>query len=192
MGRLVDAFVVLDVVSTPIMSAAGWLDRVVSAEPVLTPEIRRIGRRRGVRDTRAPAQICCAWPFRPRHARAGRRPSLSRRSHCNSRDVDSAAWARYARGDQFLTALGEGRAARAVWQALLEELEVWMSPGRRGHCGGQPRGAVIVPDQQDIEALSAAVVTGVDEVGRRRPVCGPGSLRPLPPVVGGAEARPAW
>ena len=32
--------------------------------------------------------------------------------------VDTARWAAYGRGEQFLAALGEGRAARAVWQAL--------------------------------------------------------------------------
>ena len=32
--------------------------------------------------------------------------------------VDPTAWGRYQRGEQFLEALRDGRAARAVWQAL--------------------------------------------------------------------------
>src|SRR6201996_6111281 len=42
-GRLVDAFVLERRNDTDHPGKLGWLDRVVSPEPVLTPEIRRLG-----------------------------------------------------------------------------------------------------------------------------------------------------
>ena len=41
-GRLVDAFVLERRSDTDHVGKLGWLDRVVSAEPVLTPDIRRL------------------------------------------------------------------------------------------------------------------------------------------------------
>ncbi|MBS2079366.1 primosome assembly protein PriA, partial [Mycobacterium tuberculosis] len=41
-GRLVDGFVLERRADTDHPGKLGWLDRVVSAEPVLTPEIRRL------------------------------------------------------------------------------------------------------------------------------------------------------
>src|SRR5258707_8387159 len=41
-GRLVDAFVLERRSDTDHVGKLGWLDRVVSAEPVLTPDVRRL------------------------------------------------------------------------------------------------------------------------------------------------------
>jgi primosomal protein N' (replication factor Y) (superfamily II helicase) len=119
-GRLVDAFVLERRNDTDHTGKLGWLDRVVSAEPVLTPEIRRLvdavaARYAGTR----PDVLRLAVP--PRHARVEREttaaievpvlPVIS--------PVDPAGWEVYGRrGEQFLSALAESRAARAVWQAL--------------------------------------------------------------------------
>lgn len=120
-GRLVDGFVLERRNDTDHQGKLGWLDRVVSAEQVLTPEIRRLvdavaARYAGTR----PDVLRLAVPAR--HARVERevatRPDLPEVA-----PVDGAGWAGYGRGGQFLDALGEARAARAVWQAL---------PGERG------------------------------------------------------------
>ena len=111
-GRLVDAFLLERRSDTDHVGQLGWLDRVISPEPVLTPEVRRlvdavVARYAGTR----PDVLRLAIP--PRHAGAeetgARAPLLP-----VMQPVDSAGWARYGRGEQFLEALGAGRAARGV------------------------------------------------------------------------------
>ncbi|MEK1242852.1 primosome assembly protein PriA, partial [Mycobacterium ulcerans] len=106
-GRLVDGFVLERRNDTDHQGKLGWLDRVVSAEQVLTPEIRRLvdavaARYAGTR----PDVLRLAVPAR--HARVERevatRPDLPEVA-----PVDGAGWAGYGRGGQFLDALGEAR-----------------------------------------------------------------------------------
>jgi primosomal protein N' (replication factor Y) len=68
--------------------------------------------------------------------------------------VDPAGWQVYGRGQQFLAALAESRAARAVWQALPGER--WAD--RFAEAAAQTIRAgravlAVVPDQRDIELL---------------------------------------
>ena len=98
----------------------------MSAEPVLTPDVRRLvdavaARYAGTR----PDVLRLAVP--PRHAAVERQPTAGAVASSRTRliadrpavsPVDVSAWASYGRADRFLAALGEGRAARAVWQAL--------------------------------------------------------------------------
>lgn len=125
-GRLVDGFVLERRSDSDHHGKLGWLDRVVSPEPVLTTEIRRLvdavaaryaGTRQDVLRLAVPA----------RHARVEReittapgRPVVA--------PVDPSGWAAYGRGRQFLAALADSRAARAVWQALPGELGRTDSP----------------------------------------------------------------
>jgi primosomal protein N' (replication factor Y) len=161
-GRLVDGFVLERRSDTDHVGKLGWLDRVVCAEPVLTPEVRRLVDAVAARYAGTRADVLrLAIPNR--HARverhsgpAGDQPEASR--------PDGCAWTRYNGGDRFLTALHEGRAARAVWQAL---------PGERWAdrlaeaaavtvCSG--RGALaIVPDQRDVDALQTVAVRLMDK-----------------------------
>lgn len=110
-GRLVDGFVLERRSDSDHHGKLGWLDRVVSPEPVLTTEIRRLvdavaaryaGTRQDVLRLAVPA----------RHARVEReittapgRPVVA--------PVDPSGWAAYGRGRQFLAALADSRAARA-------------------------------------------------------------------------------
>lgn len=102
-GRLVDGFVLERRSDSDHHGKLGWLDRVVSPEPVLTTEIRRLvdavaaryaGTRQDVLRLAVPA----------RHARVEReittapgRPVVA--------PVDPSGWAAYGRGRQFLAAL---------------------------------------------------------------------------------------
>ena len=138
-GRLVDAFVLERRFDTDHVGQLGWLDRVVSAEPVLTPEIRRLADAVASRYAGTRADVL-RLAIRPRHARAeATQPQPTQ--PLQFEDVDSAAWARYARGDQFLTALGEAVPPAPVAGAARRELVCPDRRGRRGHCGGRPRGA---------------------------------------------------
>lgn len=165
-GRLVDAFVLERRSETDHAGQLGWLDRVISAEPVLTPEVRRLvdavaARYAGTR----PDVLRLAIP--PRHAgaekasnKAGSAPALLPVVD----PVDPAGWGRYNRGDQFLDALHAGRAARAVWQALPGEqwCERLAEAAAQTVSGGHGV-LIVVPDQRDIDALHRAAVARIDE-----------------------------
>ncbi|KDE97563.1 primosome assembly protein PriA [Mycolicibacterium aromaticivorans JS19b1 = JCM 16368] len=160
-GRLVDAFVLERRSDTDHVGQLGWLDRVISAEPVLTPEVRRLvdavaARYAGTR----PDVLRLAIP--PRHARAEKMQAEASLLPVVE-PVDPAGWARYGRGDQFLTALSEGRAARAVWQALPGEQ--WcdrIAEAAAAAVGGGYGVLAVVPDQRDIDALWQAATARID------------------------------
>ncbi len=161
-GRLVDGFVLERRNDTDHQGKLGWLDRVVSPEPVLTPEIRRLvdavaARYAGTR----PDVLRLAVPAR--HARVEREATVIP-ARPDVAPVDPSGWEVYGRGGQFLAALAESRAARAVWQTLPGEL--WAD--RFAEAAAQTVRAgrsvlAIVPDQRDLDALWQAATTRIDE-----------------------------
>ncbi|OBF61342.1 primosome assembly protein PriA [Mycobacterium sp. 852002-51971_SCH5477799-a] len=161
-GRLVDGFVLERRNDTDHPGKLGWLDRVVSAEPVLTPEIRRLvdavaAHYAGTR----PDVLRLAVPAR--HARVEREPRVSRDTAAPG-PVDPSGWGGYGRGAQFLAALAESRAARAVWQALpgAPWTERFTDAAAQTVRTGRSVLA-IVPDQRDLDALWQAATTRIDE-----------------------------
>jgi primosomal protein N' (replication factor Y) (superfamily II helicase) len=161
-GRLVDAFVLERRNDTDHAGKLGWLDRVVSPEPVLTPEIRRLvdavaARYAGTR----PDVLRLAVPAR--HARVEREVTTIP-SPPDVAPVDPSCWEVYARGDQFLSALAESRAARAVWQALPGEQWTDRFAEAAAQTVRAGRSALaIVPDQRDLDALWLAATARIDE-----------------------------
>jgi primosomal protein N' (replication factor Y) (superfamily II helicase) len=156
-GRLVDAFVLERRSDTDHVGKLGWLDRVVSAEPVLTPEVRRLADAVAARYAGTRADVLrLAIP--PRHATV-ERETTTPTAPLIVEPPNPAVWSRYQRGEQFLTALGEGRAARAVWQALPGEqwTERFADAAAATLCGGRSVLAV-VPDQRDVDALTASAL----------------------------------
>jgi primosomal protein N' (replication factor Y) len=164
-GRLVDGFVLERRNDTDHTGKLGWLDRVVSAEPVLTPEIRRLvdavaARYAGTR----PDVLRLAVPAR--HARVEREPAatLPLPAPAIPAPVDPSAWDGYGRGAQFLGALAESRAARAVWQALPGE--PWADRFAEAAAQTIRTGRsvlAIVPDQRDLDALWLAATARIDK-----------------------------
>src|ERR1044071_6406148 len=115
-GRLVDAFILERRSETDHVGKLGWLDRVVSAERVLTPDVRRLVDAVAARYAGTRADVLrLAIP--PRHANVEKQPPPEL-APVQIDAVDTAKWAEYHRGEQFFAALRDGRAARAVWQAL--------------------------------------------------------------------------
>ncbi|MCV7284057.1 primosomal protein N' [Mycolicibacterium wolinskyi] len=161
-GRLVDAFILERRSDTDHDGKLGWLDKVVSAEPVLTADVRRLvdavaARYAGTR----PDVLRLAVP--PRHATVEKQTPPEPQP-IPAIDVDPSGWARYGRGEQFLTALNDGRAARAVWQALPGEQ--W--PQRLAEAAAVTVNAgqsvlAIMPDQRDVDALHAAAIAHLPE-----------------------------
>jgi primosomal protein N' (replication factor Y) (superfamily II helicase) len=164
-GRLVDGFLLERRNDTDHPGKLGWLDRVVSAEPVLTPEIRRLvdavaARYAGTR----PDVLRLAVPAR--HARVEREATATPKpaAPSNPAPVDPSGWEVYGRGGQFLAALAESRAARAVWQALPGE--PWADRFAEAAAQAIRTGRAvlaIVPDQRDIDTLWRAATTLIDQ-----------------------------
>src|SRR3954465_3169391 len=100
---------------------------------------------------------------RPRHPK-GERKRAAAPAPPTVAAVDTKRWAEYGRGEQFFAAIREGRAARAVWQALpgeqwadrLAELAAATVEAGRGVLA-------IVPDQRDVDSLHDAAVRFIDE-----------------------------
>ncbi len=161
-GRLVDAFVLERRSDTDHVGKLGWLDRVISAEPVLTPEVRRLvdavaARYAGTR----PDVLRLAVP--PRHAGAEKNRATAAPAPVPE-PVDPAGWAAYTGGAQFLEALRGGRAARAVWQALPGQS--WcdrLAEAAAAAVSGGYGVLAVVPDQRDVDALWAAATALIDE-----------------------------
>ena len=145
-GRLVDAYVLERRSHTDHVGQLGWLDRVISPEPVLTAEVGRLvdavaSRYAGTR----PDVLRLAIP--PRHASAEKSVAAPPLLPVIE-PVDPAGWGRYTRGEQFLEAVQAGRAARAVWQAL---------PGERWWDRLAEAAAVAVGNGQGIDNVRGKV-----------------------------------
>jgi primosomal protein N' (replication factor Y) len=160
-GRLVDAFVLERRSDTDHVGKLGWLDRVVSAEPVLTPDIRRLADAVAARYAGTRADVLrLAVP--PRHASVEKQspPVLT---PLTAEPVGAVAWTAYRGGEQYVAALHEGRAARAVWQALPGECWADRLAEVAAVTANSGRGVlVVVPDQRDVDAVHAAAVGLVD------------------------------
>ncbi|MFI8973641.1 primosomal protein N' [Nocardia asteroides] len=73
--------------------------------------------------------------------------------------IDTAAWARYTHGAAFVTALTDGRAPRAAWQALPgEDWAVRLAELAAAVVAGGRSAVLMVPDQRDLDRLLAECV----------------------------------
>lgn len=161
-GRLVDAFVLERRTDTDHAGKLSPLERVVSAEPVLTPEIRQLVEVVAARYAGSRADVLrLAVP--PRHARVEREPATAPGFPVVTA-VDPVGWQRYGAGSRFLAALGEGRSARAVWQVLPGDpwTDRFVDAAAQAILAGRTALA-IVPDQRDIDALWHAATARIDE-----------------------------
>src|SRR6201997_237333 len=160
-GRLVDAFVLQRRSDTDHVGELGWLDRVVSPEPVLTSEVRRLVEAVAARYAGTRADVLrLAVP--PRHARAEREARAAQTLGAVA-SFDVGGWAAYQRGEQFLAALQQRRAARAVWQALPgEQWATRLAEAAAVVLGSGRRVLAVVPDQRDVDTLLAPSVRLID------------------------------
>jgi primosomal protein N' (replication factor Y) len=156
-GQAVDGFLVERVATSEHPGVLARLQRVVSPEPVLSPEILELAREVAARWSGTLADVLrLAVP--PRHARVEQEAD---RAPAPALPVDpgwAAAWADYEPGPEFLRALAQGRPARAVWAAL--PATSWAMPiaAAVATCAAAGRGAlVVVPDQRDLAPLGAAL-----------------------------------
>ncbi len=155
-GQLVDGWLIERVEATAHEGRMLWLEKVVSPEPVLRPEIAALARRIADRYAGGLADVLrLAIP--PRQAAVEKQP----RPGAAPSTVDEpalAGWGHYPAGEAFLTGLREGRGPRAVWSALPGEdwpARFAEAIGATLHSG---RGAVaVVADARDLRRLDEAL-----------------------------------
>ncbi|WP_043638602.1 primosomal protein N' [Nonomuraea candida] len=192
-GKLVDGFLLERVPESEHEGRLTPLERVVSPERVLTPEIAGLARAVADRYAGTLADVLrLAVP--PRHAKAESeprdpdspqpRPAQPEPVKAGPSAEDAGAWDAYPAGPSFLDALRNGRAPRAVWSAL---------PGARGWAGpvaeavratldGGRGAVVVVPDGKDVALADA-------EFER---LLGPGRHVALTADLGPAERYRRW
>jgi primosomal protein N' (replication factor Y) len=154
-GRLVDGFLLERSDISAHTGNLAYLDKVISAEPVLRPEVLRLARAAADRYAGCLADVLrLAIP--PRHARTEAIASAP----ASTVDDLRHGWDPYPGGPDLIAALATGDSPRAVvtalpgedWPARLAE-----AVAATVHSG---RGAVVVvPDARDLDRLDAAVST---------------------------------
>ena len=204
-GQLVGGYLLDRVAVSEHQGRLAALERVVSPEPVLTPEIAALAREVADRYAGTMADVLrLAIP--PRHAGAekaarpraasppgnGGAPLPQRTASAPAAEGGEAGlparpapgpWERYQAGQAFLAALADGRAPRAVWTALPGQdwpEEIARGAGTAAAAG---RGAlIVVPDARDLGLVDAALAR----------VLGPGRHACLAAGLGPAERYRRW
>jgi primosomal protein N' (replication factor Y) len=192
-GQLTGGFVLDRLPGTEHEGKLGYLERLVSPECVLTPEIAGLARAVADRYGGTMADVLrLAIP--PRHAAASKAAAAARASAGTASAGGAAAagpltggsaqpWARYDTGPSFLTALADGRSPRAVWSALPGPEwphEIALAVAATAASG---RGAlVVVPDGRDLSLVDAALSATL----------GPGRHAILSASLGPAERYRRW
>jgi len=157
-GQLVDGYLLERTQTSEHQGKLARLERVISPEPVLTPEIFDLARAVADRYAGTLADVLrLAIP--PRHAAAERdAPAAGTPRAPLPKPPEPGSWARYPAGAAFLAGLAEGRPVRAAWSALPGPewpAEIAIAAAATAAAG---RGAVIVvPDARDLDRVDAAL-----------------------------------
>jgi primosomal protein N' (replication factor Y) len=162
-GKLTDGFLIERAADSEHQGSLRYLERVVSAEQVLTGEIAGLARAVADRYAGTLADVLrLAVP--QRHAGTEGEPAQD--AHARLPRPDPGPWARYPAGPSFLNALAAGRQARAAWTALPGPAwpeEIARAAATTASTG---RGAVIVvPDARDLARVDEALAALVTPAG---------------------------
>ena len=158
-GRMVDGFVLERADTSDHDGRLGWLDKVVSPEPVLSAELAELCRTVADRYAGTLADVVrLAVP--PRHARVEQQtpperpddehaPPAEHPEHPEHPDpAADPGWSAYPRGPAFLDALARHRGAHAVWQALPgEDWARRLAEAARAAVGAGHGAVIVVPDR---------------------------------------------
>ena len=144
------------------------LAKVVSAEPVLTPEVARLVR--GVADHYAGSfsdVMRLAVP--PRHAATEKAAPVSSPVF-GLPDPPTHPFGHYPAGPGFLAALAAGRSPRAAWQVTPSadpsgDWATGLAAAARASVEGGRGAVLVVPDQRDVEQLKQACTAALGPAG---------------------------
>jgi primosomal protein N' (replication factor Y) len=168
-GRLRDGFVLDRLASSDSDRELSPIAKVISAEPVLTPEIATLVR--GVADHYAG---CFADVLRlavpPRHAATEKAEPPRRPPLPDLDDVPASALASYPSGPGLLDALTSGGRPRAYWQVIpaTHPSGNWadgLAAAARATVDGGRGAVLVVPDQRDLARLREACTQVLGRTG---------------------------
>jgi primosomal protein N' (replication factor Y) (superfamily II helicase) len=156
-GQLVDGYLLARAETSEHQGRLAYLDRVVSPEPVLAPEIAVLARAVADRYAGTLADVLrLAVP--PRHATAEKESPALKAEAANQ--PPAGTWTRYPAGEAFLHALAQGRPVRAAWSARPGPDwpdEIAIAAATTAATG---RGVVIVvPDARDLARVGEALTS---------------------------------
>jgi primosomal protein N' (replication factor Y) len=153
-GKLVDGFVLELADTTEHTGKLAPLAKLVSGEPVLTPAVAALARSVADRYAGSLTDVLrLALP--PRRAAPEKRPVAE--PPAAPSPPDPAGFARYPAGASLLTAIAEGRPARAVWTALpAEDWPTRLAELAQAALSGGRGALLVVPDGKDLDRLAAA------------------------------------
>jgi len=191
-GQLVDGYLLERTQTSEHQGKLARLERVISPEPVLTPEIFDLARAVADRYAGTLADVLrLAIP--PRHAAAERDAAAADtpRGPLPKRP-DPGSWDRYPAGPAFLAGLAEGRPVRAAWSALPGPewpAEIAIAAVTTAAAG---RGVVIVlPDARDLDRVDAALTSAAPAGSSAAPAGSPSHVC-LSADLGPAERYRRW
>ncbi|MEU8016759.1 primosomal protein N' [Micromonospora parva] len=182
-GQLVDGWLLSRADDSGHTGRLAYLEKVVSPEPVLAPEIARLARAVADRYAGSLADVLrLAVP--PRHARVEKEPRDDQPTPpAPTGAVDPRGWRDYPTGPAMLRALADGRAPRAVWSALPgEDWAARYADAVAATVAGGRGAVVVVPDARDLDRLDAALTA----------VLGPGRHVSLSAALGPARRYRAF
>ncbi|HEV2373751.1 MAG TPA: primosomal protein N' [Streptosporangiaceae bacterium] len=181
-GQLTGGFILDRVATSDHSGRLAFLERVVSPEPVLSPEVAALAREVADRYAGTLADVLrLAVP--PRHAGVEQSAAPSAPPPPRPGRPGPGGWARYGAGPAFLTALTQGRAPRAVWTALPGT--GWPEEIARAAATAAAAGRgslVVVPDARDLALIDTALARTL----------GPGHHTCLAAGLGPAERYRRW
>ncbi|MGH3211334.1 MAG: primosomal protein N' [Trebonia sp.] len=187
-GKLTDGFLIERAADSEHQGGLRYLERVVSAEQVLTGEIAGLARAVADRYAGTLADVLrLAVP--QRHAGTEGQQAKGA-AQARVPRPDPGPWARYQAGPAFLNALAAGRPARAAWTALPGP--AWPEEIARAAVttASTGRGAVIVvPDARDLARVDEALAALVPPAG---PAPQPAGYVTLTAELGPAERYRRW
>ena len=162
-GQLVDGFVLDRVESSEHAGRLAPLQKLVSTEPVLSPQVARLARAVADRYAGTLADVLrLAVP--PRHARVEAADASAAQAPPPAPAPDHGGWTRYEHGAAFVDGLRAGRSPRAVWSALPGA--GWPDELARAVAAtlASGRGAlVVVPDGRDADRVDRALAALLGE-----------------------------
>ena len=173
-GQLVDALVLERVAASEHAGRLAFIERVVSAEPVVTPEILRLAREVADRWAGTLADVVrLAVP--PRHARAENEPAAP--AAALTPTVPAAALDRYDEGAALLRALADGDRPRVSWTVLPGDWPAEIAAVAAATLAAGRGVVLVVPDHRDVVRVDRALTR----------LLGPGTHVALSADLGPAE-----
>ncbi|NBE84393.1 primosomal protein N' [Micromonospora rubida] len=162
-GQLVDGWLLERADDSGHTGKLAYLEKVVSPEPVLAPEVARLARAVADRYAGSLADVLrLAVP--PRHARVEKEPHTPPEPPAPLDPPEADGWRAYPAGPAFLRALTEGRPARAVWSALPgEDWPARYAEAVAATVAGGRGAVVVVPDARDLDRLDAALTVALGD-----------------------------